>query len=278
MDKLKIIVCCHKDDIYAKSDIFLPVHVGKSLSSNDLGMIGDDTGDHISVKNASYCELTGMYWAWKNLKNVDYIGLCHYRRYFDFHHIGRRFFPLTTIKPEEFSSLDISISNKVKKWLKQGYCIVARRSSLNMSLYLHYCEGHYSRDIRILGDVIRDNLSCEYFNAYWSIMVENNSFSPFNMFLMSWNQFDAYCNWLFPLLHEVEKRIDISNYPTDQKRIYGYMGERLLNIYIKARQLKVKQMPILKISDDAEIDDISTMKYIIRTLLRNVVFKLQKCL
>lgn len=278
MDNLKIIVCCHKDDIYAESDIFLPIHVGKSLSSNDLGMIGDDTGDHISVKNASYCELTGMYWAWKNLKNVDYIGLCHYRRYFDFHHIGRRFFPLTTIKSEEFSSLDISISDKVKKWLKQGYCIVARRSCLNMSLYQQYCEGHYSRDIRILGDVIRETLSCEYINAFWSVMVENNRFSPFNMFLMSWNQFDAYCNWLFPLLHEVEKRIDISNYPTDQKRIYGYMGERLLNIYIKARQLKVKQLPILKISDDVEIDNISTMKYIIRTFLRGIVFKLQKCL
>lgn len=46
-----------------------------------MGYIGDNTGDNISLRNPNYCELTGLYWAWKNLK-CDYIGLCHYRRYF----------------------------------------------------------------------------------------------------------------------------------------------------------------------------------------------------
>ena len=84
---IKIIVCCHKKDIFKESDIYKPIHVGKAISNIELGIQGDDTDENISSKNASYCELTGMYWAWKNLKNTDYIGLCHYRRYFDFNHL-----------------------------------------------------------------------------------------------------------------------------------------------------------------------------------------------
>lgn len=38
-----------------------------------MGYIGDNTGDNISLRNPNYCELTGLYWAWKNLK-CDYIG------------------------------------------------------------------------------------------------------------------------------------------------------------------------------------------------------------
>ena len=82
--RVKILVACHKaDPNIIKNDIYFPIQVGKSLNSElDLGFQCDDTGDNISDKNGSYCELTALYWAWKNIKNVDYIGLCHYRRYF----------------------------------------------------------------------------------------------------------------------------------------------------------------------------------------------------
>ena len=83
--KLTMLVCCHKEDIMATAEPYMPLQVGKDISKIDLNIQGDNTGDNISCKNQSYCELTGMYWAWKNLKNVDYVGLCHYRRYFDFH-------------------------------------------------------------------------------------------------------------------------------------------------------------------------------------------------
>ena len=82
MNNSKIIVCCHKNALLKQSDSYIPVHVGKALTGEDFGLIGDNTGDNISLKNSSYCELTGMYWAWKNLSGVDFIGLCHYRRPF----------------------------------------------------------------------------------------------------------------------------------------------------------------------------------------------------
>ena len=77
---IKILVATHKKYWMPKDDIYFPIHVGREGKA-DLGYIGDNTGDNISAKNANYCELTGLYWAWKNLK-CDYIGLCHYRRYF----------------------------------------------------------------------------------------------------------------------------------------------------------------------------------------------------
>ncbi|MDE6317640.1 MAG: DUF4422 domain-containing protein, partial [Muribaculaceae bacterium] len=84
--RIKILVACHKPDPNIRQDdIYMPIQVGKALHPEiNLGFQCDNTGDNISEKNASYCELTALYWAWKNLKEVDYIGLCHYRRYFDF--------------------------------------------------------------------------------------------------------------------------------------------------------------------------------------------------
>ena len=271
---IKILVCCHKKDIFKESDTFLPIHVGKAISDIDLGIIGDDEGINISHKNASYCELTGMYWAWKNLKDTDYIGLCHYRRYFDFNKIGRPFFPITTMPSKNFTDIDLSLNHESIQYLENGTCIVAKPCHLGTSLYLHYCEGHYSPDIKALGDVIKNTLPPKYTKAFFSVMLENNKFSPFNMFIMSWKQFDQYCNWLFPILEKLEKEIDITSYPNDQKRIYGYLGERLLNIYIKAERIKTKQYPILKISDEPEIDNISTIKYLLRSYLRDIYVKL----
>ena len=75
-------IAAHKPYWMPEEPCYLPVHVGRALHPDiDLGFAGDDTGDNISAKNPHYCELTALYWAWKNLA-ADYIGLVHYRRYF----------------------------------------------------------------------------------------------------------------------------------------------------------------------------------------------------
>lgn len=84
MDKVKILVACHKPAKVYQDDVYTPIQVGKALHPDlDLGYITDDTGDNISEENPYYCELTAIYWGWKNL-NCEYIGLQHYRRYFNF--------------------------------------------------------------------------------------------------------------------------------------------------------------------------------------------------
>ena len=87
---VKIIVAAHKAFRMPDDDMYLPVHVGAEGKTDadgqplDIGFVKDNMGDNISLKNPGYCELTGLYWAWKNL-DADYIGLAHYRRHFSLH-------------------------------------------------------------------------------------------------------------------------------------------------------------------------------------------------
>ncbi|MCC8121248.1 MAG: DUF4422 domain-containing protein, partial [Oscillospiraceae bacterium] len=77
---VKIIVAAHKVYRMPEGDIYLPVQVG-AYRKPSIGYARDDSGDHISGKNPSYCELTGLYWLWKNV-SAEYYGLVHYRRLF----------------------------------------------------------------------------------------------------------------------------------------------------------------------------------------------------
>lgn len=77
---IKILVAAHKKYWMPDDSVYLPIQVGAALHSA-LGYVPDNTGYNISDKNPNYCELTALYWAWKNLE-CEYIGLCHYRRYF----------------------------------------------------------------------------------------------------------------------------------------------------------------------------------------------------
>ena len=77
---IKIFVATHKKYQMPTDEIYVPIHVGKE-DKDDIGFIGDNTGDNISSSNFRLCELTGLYWAWKNysrLSNPDYIGFMHY--------------------------------------------------------------------------------------------------------------------------------------------------------------------------------------------------------
>ncbi len=76
----RIYVMTHKKIENLPEKIYQPLHVGRE-GKEDLGYPGDHTGEQISSKNPYYCELTGMYWIWKNV-SCDVIGVCHYRRFF----------------------------------------------------------------------------------------------------------------------------------------------------------------------------------------------------
>ena len=248
-NKVKILVVTHKPVKVYHDDVYIPIQVGRNLSEYELNWQGDNTGDNISDKNLTYCELTAQYWAWKNLKGVEYIGLCHYRRYFDFHRQGKLFLSQTNYSDQIFSSLDLSIPDTVFDYIDEGKIVLAKPVNLRESVYVQYCLKHISDDLRILEKVVKETGEM-YDRAFRKVVYESHKFSPFNMFIMRWDEFECYCDWLFQVLKSVEERIDISCYNMVQKRVYGYMAERLLNVYVEAHGLSIRYYPVICLNNE----------------------------
>lgn len=268
----KILVCCHKNDIMAVSPPYLPIQLGKSTTNVDLGIAADDIGNNISSKNQSFCELTGIYWAWKNLKGTDVIGLCHYRRYFDFHGVCERFKPYTTIPPSLFLQADLSIPDSVINKAYNGAVIIPRKENYPVSVLSHYNNGHSSFDIYVVKDIIKKRFDDKFSQAFWMALVNSNKMSICNMFIMNWENFDAYCSWLFDVLDEAEKRIDITNYSSYQKRLYGFLAERLFNVWLLAEKKVTKEYPMLFFSDERSyMSSVSPWKYGLGCCVNNII-------
>ncbi|MEN2435670.1 DUF4422 domain-containing protein [Weeksellaceae bacterium A-14] len=266
---IKILVAHHKPGYICENEVFLPIQVGKVNSDFDLSIQGDDTGDNISRLNPNYCELTAMYWAWKNLKNVDYIGLCHYRRYFDF----KSNFVIKNLIIKNLDELEFYEAQyyKIERFLKKYDIIVPKANVYPYNLRINYSSEHLSTDFFVLYDVIKD-LYPEYCASYEYIMEQNNNLFPYNMFVTNYSIFENYCQWLFDILFEVEKRIDISNYSLTQSRIFGYMSERLLNVYIYKNNFKVKTLPVILF--DNELKNEYSLRYLLRFYKTKFIFKL----
>lgn len=250
--KIKILVCCHKKcELPSDSNgIFLPIHVGAALSGAKLDMQRDDQAngekcDNISEKNKNYCELTAMYWAWKNMKkihpDIEYIGLNHYRRYFDFKR-NTLFSDENFLNEKDISKYSVNVK-KLSRTLEKHDAISAKPRKYPFSIKIHYALCHFSEDFKTLSRTVK-KLFPEYAAAYDYVMEWGNSISCYNMFVMKWTDFEKYCQWLFPILFECEKQIPYKNYDELQRRIFGYMAERLLNVYFLHNFKKVKKLPI----------------------------------
>ena len=247
---VKILVCCHKKDVMATEEPYFPIHVGKVLSQEELGIAGDNTGDNISDKNRSYCELTGMYWAWKNLKNVDIIGLCHYRRYFDFHEQYSPILPHKILPSSVFDKLDLSVPESIIHSVESGDVVVSKPLSFTYSVAIDYCERYVSDDYRVMEQIVKQTQPENYKRAFYEVMISGCQLSPYNMFLMRWDDFENYCSWLFTLLAAIEKATSIDYYNAMQHRVYGFMAERLLDVWLVANKKRMIGKTVLKIEDN----------------------------
>lgn len=273
-ENTKILVCCHKKTDLPEDKIFLPVQVGSAISDKDLGFQKDDelegkSCENISEKNKSYCELTALFWAWKNLKklypDVKYVGLNHYRRYFSFNQ--KKSF-IDAIQKKEKYVTDYKINyKKLNKIMSKKDMIVAKRKTYKYSLFLDYCECHISDDIRTLQKIIHEKCP-EYDQAFYSVICRNNKLSHYNMFITDYENFNKYCDWLFSILAECENRINIENYNPVQKRIFGYMAERLFNVWINKNNLKVKRLNVYMFTD--KINRNSFIKRMLSNLKKNI--------
>ena len=227
--EIKIIIATHKACPMPEDPLYLPVHAGTACHDYTLPFTGDNTGANISEKNPNYCELTALYWAWKNVQ-ADCIGLCHYRRY--------------------FRGKGGILTGEEARALMEGNSIVLprRRSYWIETNYSQYIHAHHPEDLALTRQILEEQNasgSCmPYLTAYDKVMQQTHG-HRFNMLLMRREMLDAYCTWLFDILFRLEARLDISQYDPYSRRVFGFVSERLLDVWITANGLPYREVPCL---------------------------------
>lgn len=221
-NKIKIYVVSHSEEDIQKirnDDVYTPLFVGRNGKDN-LGFCSDDSGDNISSKNPNYCELTGLYWMWKE-SDADIIGLCHYRRY---------------LKSDKGKLIE---KEEIIEYLNENDIILPKKSELIKGSYWETYKDHYLLDaLKITQEVIK-NESPDYLETFEN-MLNQGKFANYNMFIAKKELINNYCEWVFPILESVESRINVDEYP----RVFGLISEAIFNVWIEYNHLKIKECKI----------------------------------
>lgn len=219
-----IYVATHKEFDFQNMDGYCPLHVGAE-GKKDLGYLRDNNGENISYKNKNYCELTGVYWIMKNSsENVK--GLVHYRRYFS-------------------DTLTMKILNNVhvNKILSKYDVILPFERKMSHTVLENYKECGYEKDLIMVRKILLKKYP-DYIECFDQLL-EDHKIRLFNMIIAKKKIFDDYSNWLFDILFELEKQVDLTGYSDYQKRIYGFISERLLNVYFRKNNYKIFQCGVI---------------------------------
>ncbi|MCD7835131.1 MAG: DUF4422 domain-containing protein [Lachnospiraceae bacterium] len=240
---LNIYVATHVSFNPPSDSTYIPLHVGRH-GKRDLGYPGDDTGENISDLNFMYGELTGLFWIWQNIDNVDYVGLCHYRRYF-ISESGRE------MKKQEYLDL-----------LKEYDAIVPKHAECDESYYEHFARAHNRHDLDAVGRALK-RLYPEYCDAYNQAM-DGHIYYWGNLMVTSLTILKAYSEWLFGIFLEAGEEIDVSGYDDYHKRVYGFLSEQMFYVFMLANGLKYCEVGVGISEEKAETSELkNTLKRLI---------------
>lgn len=231
---MKIYIVSHKAfENPTKENIYVPLQVGAAINESiDDNWEKDNNGENISNKNLSYNELTGLYWIWKNSKE-DIVGMCHYRRFF----------------VNKWGKLKNIILGCKKGFLNKEYI---EKKLCGCEMLVHnktvFLNGNkeqylgmkmYQDDLEVLEKVLIKNYP-EYVESYYKV-INGKTCHLLNMFIAKKSVLDEYCTWLFSVLFEVEQVLIKCGEVSFNRRM-GMLGERMLDIWILANNIKTKEI------------------------------------
>lgn len=274
MSNIKIFICAHKEVPLPQHPYFLPIQAGAALHEQIKGYQPDNEGENISIKNPHFCELTCHYWAWKNLNDVDIVGLNHYRRYFDFQKKWPQF-----SADKHFIGTDAFLEQPyvfpdIENLLNKYDIILPVTRHWRVSNTQQYADYHIAKDWEMLRQIIKER-SPLYIPAFEKTMDHSNKSVGYNMFITHWKHFDSYSEWLFDILFEVERRVPPIEDPI-QSRIYGYMSERLINVFCERHHLRIKNIPIIMPIDNfSKANNVSNWHSMYRKAINDIIFFLK---
>lgn len=246
---MAVYIAAHKACRMPAADGYIPLQVGAARGER-LPYTGDDSGDNISEKNPTYCELTGLYWVWKNTDD-DYKGLVHYRRLFV--ERGRILSP-----------------TRIRDLLATHDVIVARTEYLRESAAQEFAlHSGRARDLVLLRRAVAA-VDDTVLPAYDRVMA-GNRLSLYNMLIARREWYDRYCAWLFAVLATMEPQVDMTGYSAYERRLYGFLGERLLNVYIEHTRAAVHHATVV----NTERRGIDTLRLALRRIKNRVLFAMK---
>ena len=230
--EILMIVAAHKPYWMPDDPLYTPMQVG-AAGKLSLGWLRDDEGDHISPKNPTFCELTAVYRMAHGME-ADAFGLCHYRRYFARKRTGEKKQRLLTRAEAEalLARADIVLPKKRHYWIETNYS--------------QYAHAHHEEDLILTRQILGEMHGQKALDA-WDRVMARRSGHRFNMFLMRKEAFRDYCGWLFPVLEELERRLDISGYSEKDRRVFGYVGERLMDVWLALRSYTWLEVPVVNL-------------------------------
>lgn len=201
------------DYTFIKEEVSL--QVGAALAEKRIApdAVLDCDGDNISEKNRQFCELTGLYWIWKNARE-DYVGLVHYRRHF----------LLPDNWPERMEANQVDVILPVPLYVAP-------------SIAENYRERHTASDWEYLMAYFEKELAEEYETV--KQFFDGNLYSPCNMLIARKPVLDALCEWMFPILFAVAEHGG-EREDSYQNRYPGFVSERLITYFFESRRDKYR--------------------------------------
>lgn len=247
-----IYIAAHKEFDVPRFENYAPLQVGAE-GKKSLGYLQDNTGDNISEKNPNFCELTGLYWIWKNT-NDEYKGIVHYRRYFGKSNLSS--------KPNDIYTYDEMLGFLKKADIVLPY-IEYFKQNAKEEILVECCTPEIFDELRS----IVEKMYPEYLDAFDQYFAQNKSVL-FNMMFCKAEIFDAYCEWLFSILFKLEAQVSLDGLNEYQKRLFGFLSERLLNVWILKNNLKIHNTSVINI----EMDFKNKSKLLLRRYYHKIAF------
>ncbi|MBY8275701.1 DUF4422 domain-containing protein [Vibrio fluvialis] len=251
---MAIYVASHKVIKYSLGNPYVNFLLGENESRDIDNHVFENNGDNIAYKNSRYCELTGYYWLWKNCKD-KYIGLVHYRRHFQ-----------SKYRNYNLNLKSILSNREIEEILKEYDIILPKRRELSRNIKDEYAHNHFIDDWNLARKVILSMYPS--YDSSFNRVEERKYCYDFNMLITSNELFSSYCEWLFPVLFEIEEKIDYSKYDNYQSRVIGFLAERILNIWVEHHSnLKIKEVKVVH----TELTKFESIRFLFKDELKRLL-------
>lgn len=190
------------------------LQAGAALTDVSISALKDNTGENISDRNKQFCELTGLYWIWKN-SDKDIMGIEHNRRHF--------------LLPDDW---------------QQRMCAAGVDVILPTPLYVHpslaenYRARHIASDLDFVCNYVADH-DPEDGEALKDFLENTPLYSPCNMLISRQEVLENLCCWLFPIIFAAAEHGGVRD-DCYQNRYPGFLSERLMTYYFEKHREKYK--------------------------------------